>query len=106
MPAGILTNNFLSWNKFHPQALHVLWTDEDNDQLIKMHYPEFVELYTSALLTKVQRADIARVVYLHRYGGVYVDLDYEARADLFANLPETTAGIFVVRSPTLLNEVR
>lgn len=89
----------------HPDALHVLWTDEDNDELVKTHYREFESLYFSRLLTKVQRADIARIMYLHRYGGVYVDLDYEARKPLFEHLPDTKAGIMVVRSPTMLNEV-
>lgn len=105
IPVGLLTANFISWSTHHPTALHVLWTNEDNHAMMRAHYPELAPLYFSPLLTPVQQSDVARVAYLHRYGGVYADLDYEARTDLFANLPETEARILIARSPTLLNEV-
>jgi hypothetical protein len=105
LPLGVLTSNFISWSQKHGDALHVLWTDEDNDRLVKEHYQDFQALYFNTLLSKVQRSDIARIMYLHRYGGVYVDLDYEARENLFAHLPDTKAEILIVRSPTMLQAV-
>ena len=105
IPLGQMTSNFVSWSRYHPDALHVLWTDEDNREFMRRFYPEFVATYWSPLLTNVQRADLARVLYLHRYGGLYADLDYEARANVLEALPKTAAKIFVVRSPTLMNEV-
>jgi hypothetical protein len=105
IPLGQMTDNFLSWSRHHPEALHVLWTDECNRAFVRRFYPEFEGTYWSPLLTNVQRADLARVLYLHRYGGLYADLDYEARANVFEALPKTAAKIFVVRSPTLMNEV-
>lgn len=100
--------NFDSWDKFHDNGLHVLWGDDENLVFLERYYPEFVELYHNLVLN-IQRTDLVRVLYLHRYGGVYVDLDYEAHADIFEHLPTTDAGetpeVMVVGSPVLLNEV-
>lgn len=105
VPLGQMTTNFVSWSRMHPDALHIMWNDEENREMVHRHYPEFEAFYWSPLLTNVQRADLARVLYLHLYGGLYADLDYEARADVFAALPQTKAKMFVVRSPTLMHEV-
>ena len=127
IPAGKMTSNFITWSKYHPGALHVLWTDEDNLLMVEKHYKEFLETY-KMLPMEVMRSDMARVLYMvrdqrffiplsgvdvlidffspqHRYGGLYVDLDYEAKSDLFSQLPKTEAQIYVVESPTLMNEV-
>ncbi len=104
IPLGQMRVNFGTWSSFHPNALHVLWTDEDNLKLVTDLYPEFLETY-NILPMNVMRADMARLLYIHRYGGLYVDLDYEAKANVFEKLPNTDAEIFVVESPTLMNEV-
>lgn len=100
--------NFDSWDKYHANALHVLWSDDENLVFLNRYYPEFVNLYKELVLN-IQRTDLVRVLYLHRYGGVYIDLDYEAHADIFNHLPTTDDGatpeVMVVGSPVLLNEV-
>ena len=65
-----------SWLKKNPDWDYKLWTDEDNRNLIKNHYPEYLDLYDSYEVG-VSRADIARYFYMHKYGGVYVDLDFK-----------------------------
>jgi len=90
-----------SWDKYHPDALHVLWTDDDNDELIRLYYPHYYQTYKTLALV-IQQCDFARLLYLHRYGGVYADLDYEAHTNIFEHLP--VADIMVVESPVLLNE--
>ena len=52
----------------------ILWTDEMIIKLINEHYPNFYKIYNSAI-TGVQRGDIARIMILYHYGGVYIDLD-------------------------------
>jgi len=54
-----------------------LWTDADNQRLVDDFYPELAAQYASCP-HGIQRADIARCLILHRYGGVYADLDVEA----------------------------
>lgn len=52
-----------------------LWTDEDNRRLIAEHYPWFLSVY-DGYDTHIKRVDAARYFILHRYGGVYADLDF------------------------------
>jgi mannosyltransferase OCH1-like enzyme len=51
-----------------------LWTDHDNRALIQEHYPWFLAQF-DAYPHGIQRADAVRYFILHRYGGVYADLD-------------------------------
>lgn len=65
-----------SWRRHHPNWEFRLWTDADNDRLIAEHYPQFLPYCRSATPT-ILRVDLVRLAYLHRFGGVYADLDYE-----------------------------
>ena len=56
------------------------------------------------LLRPIHKVDLVRLLYLHRYGGVYADLDYEAHANIFDHLP-TKSDIFIVNCPVIINEV-
>lgn len=49
------------------------WTDEDNERLIRTKYPEFQDFYKE--LTPVEKSDFCRYLYIHQYGGVYLDID-------------------------------
>jgi mannosyltransferase OCH1-like enzyme len=53
-----------------------LWNDRDNLALMERHFPQF-----SARFENIQRgvvkADIARCLYMHAYGGLYLDTDYK-----------------------------
>jgi mannosyltransferase OCH1-like enzyme len=64
-----------SWREHHPEWQHILWTDEDNRSLVACQYPEFLPGY-DAIPYGVRKADFCRFLYMHRYGGVYVDLDF------------------------------
>lgn len=65
-----------SWKVRHPHWEYMLWTDEDNRALIEEHYSWFLPHYDS-LPTKIQKVDAVRYFILHRFGGLYVDLDFE-----------------------------
>jgi mannosyltransferase OCH1-like enzyme len=60
----------------HPGWEYRLWTDEDNLELVKHHYPGFLKIYTE-LPKNIMRADAIRYLIMHHIGGVYLDLDYE-----------------------------
>jgi mannosyltransferase OCH1-like enzyme len=61
---------------------------------MKRFYPEFEQAYWSDILSNVQRADLARVLYLHQYSGLYADIDYEAKSNVFESLPKTSKSSF------------
>lgn len=58
----------------HPDWEYKYWSDEDNRKLIEEHYSWFLPTYDKYAYP-IQRADVARYFYMHKYGGVYLDLD-------------------------------
>lgn len=64
------------WRELHPSYEYRLWTDADNDAFVRQQFPDYYRLYRS-FSREIYRADLARCLYLWRFGGVYVDLDVE-----------------------------
>lgn len=64
-----------SWRDAHPGWEYRFWTDEDNERLVRDHYPSFAEDF-AAIDRGVVKSDVARALYLHRHGGMYADLDF------------------------------
>ena len=58
-----------------------LTTDEDNRAFVAEHYPWFLSTY-DALPYPIMRADAVRYCLLHKYGGLYLDLDIELTGSL------------------------
>jgi mannosyltransferase OCH1-like enzyme len=65
-----------SWPHYQEAWDYRLWTDLALRQLIVEHYPWFLPIYDN-YPKPIQRVDAARYFILHRYGGVYADLDFE-----------------------------
>jgi len=57
---------------------YVLWSKDAVDALVRTEYPHLWGTYKS-YPRWVQRADMARYAILHKYGGLYADLDVMAR---------------------------
>lgn len=76
-----------SWKTKNPDWEYKLWTNLDNFKLIRDHYPEFLELYNS-YSKDINRADMARYFYMHKYGGIYADLDFQC----LKNMDDLVAG--------------
>ena len=68
-----------AWKQLHADYQYMLWTDEQLRQLIADDYPWLLETY-DAYPHDTQRWDASRFAILHKYGGVYADLDIQARA--------------------------
>ena len=67
-----LPKKFEEWSrscrKMHPDWEWVLWTNEDNHDLVKKYAPWFLETY-EALESEILRADSVRNIYMHVFGG-------------------------------------
>jgi inositol phosphorylceramide mannosyltransferase catalytic subunit len=63
--------------KMNPGWEYVLLTDEDNERIVKEHFPDFYPHFM-AFPHPIQRADAVRYCVMYLYGGIYLDLDYEA----------------------------
>lgn len=86
MPARFREST-VSWRQNHPGWTYILWEPEAIDQLIREHYPAIWDLYRR-YPEWIQRADASRYLILHRYGGIYSDLDILCRrswADLLCH---------------------
>ncbi|KAF5344111.1 hypothetical protein D9758_008842 [Tetrapyrgos nigripes] len=57
-----------------PDYEYRLWTDESSRQFIADHYPWFLDTF-DGYQYNIQRADAIRYFVLHKYGGIYLDLD-------------------------------
>lgn len=68
-----------SWKRHNPDWEYRFWTDEDLNRFVQTEYPEMLALYMD-VPRPVQRADIARYLLLHKYGGIYADIDTECHA--------------------------
>ncbi|CAH6421245.1 DXD sugar-binding motif protein [uncultured virus] len=80
------------WKRLHPLWRHCLWTDEDNRRLVERRYAWFLPIY-DGYEHNICRVDAARYFILHRYGGVYADLDAKPLRpfDALVDQPQTRA---------------
>ncbi|KAI2505201.1 glycosyltransferase [Fragilaria crotonensis] len=73
-----LPENFRMWRdecqRLNPCWEFRLWTDEDNLDLVRTSFPELLPTYEGYNLN-IKRIDAARFMMLHKFGGVYMDLD-------------------------------
>ena len=71
-----------SWREgcmtLNPGWKWMLWSDADNRRLIADHYPWFLSVYDGYMERgfSISRVDAARLFILHRFGGVYMDMDF------------------------------
>ncbi|KAG8461561.1 hypothetical protein KFE25_001165 [Diacronema lutheri] len=63
-----------TWQRMNPGYKYMLWTDRELRELIENHYAWFLPVYL-AYPHNIQRSDSSRYFLLHRYGGIYADLD-------------------------------
>ena len=69
---GALPGRFSEWShscrQAHPDWEWVLWTNEDNLELVERYAPWFMDAYEE-LPSEILRADAARNIYMHVFGG-------------------------------------
>lgn len=63
-----------AWINHHPNAIYIQWTDVMLRDLISTHYPFFLTRYDSYYHDN-ERVDTGRTFILHRYGGIYSDMN-------------------------------
>ena len=93
-----------SWSLLNPNLLHIIWNKTQIIQLIKTYYSEFYELFHT-YKHEIQRCDFARYCILHRYGGLYVDMDYKCKKSFEQVFREwNQQDIYCVETPNTINE--
>ena len=84
-----------SWIDNFPDFEYKFWNDEEIEALVKDHYPEYWDMYSS-FPVHIMQIDFARFCMLHKYGGIYADLDYFCYQNFYNDL---TDGVYVVENP-------
>lgn len=92
-----------SWKRWHPESdvLHVLWNGVASARFLQRFYPSQMHLFCS-LLSEAQRCDYLRLLLLHHYGGVYVDIDQECLGPFLRTWSST--GLYLLQSPLFTEE--
>jgi len=62
--------------ELNPDWSYKLWTDKENDEFVRKEFPEFYGIF-SLFPRSIMKADVIRYLLMFRFGGVYLDLDYE-----------------------------
>jgi len=83
-----------SWKDNFSEFEFKFWNDEDIRNLVKSDYSKFLDLYDN-LPHKIMRIDFSRFCMLHKYGGIYVDMDIYCYKNFYDNLIE---DIYIVES--------
>lgn len=83
-----------SWEGNFPGFNFMLWNDEDNRSLVKNDYPSFLELYDS-FPHHIMRVDFIRFCILHKYGGIYSDMDIYCYKNFYDHLVE---DVYIIES--------
>jgi len=86
-----------SWiQNFDEGFEHRLWTDEDIDDLIHTHYPQYAEMY-DAFPVHIMQIDFVRFAIMHHCGGIYADMDYFCYSNFYDELSHVP--VHVVENP-------
>jgi hypothetical protein len=65
-----------SWLEHFPEGeyKHIYWSNEETIDVVHTYYPEFKQTFDSFPMD-VLRWDFSRYCIMHKYGGIYADLD-------------------------------
>lgn len=66
-----------TWKRDYPEWKYILWDNTSMNQLIENDYPQYKSIYKS-FEYNIQRWDAIRYLILYKFGGMYVDFDYES----------------------------
>ena len=85
-----------SWQSQFPDFEHKLWNDGDDiDNLVEQHYPQYYDTYSSFPL-HIMKIDFARFCILHKYGGIYADMDVYCYKNFYNEL---TNKVYIQQAP-------
>lgn len=87
-----------SWKIKNPTWYHIEWDQYMADKLAKTFYPEHYDMYKSYEYS-IQRCDTIRYMFLHRYGGIYADMDYYCNKPFDDVFSKFKGNFYLVSSP-------
>ncbi len=91
-----------SWQKFNPDWEYILWDEESIKNLDIKDFNVYIKTINPGY-----RSDILRYIILNKYGGLYVDTDFECLKSIPSNILKYKfiAGIMFGAKPCLGNSI-
>ena len=87
-----------SWINKNPDWFYVSWCLDKCNKLVKKYYPQHLDMYR-AYSYDIQRCDVIRYFILHRYGGLYADMDYFCNKSWNDTQNVYTKDLYLVETP-------
>tara|TARA_Y100000389_G_scaffold33979_1_gene28905 strand:- start:2046 stop:2879 length:834 start_codon:yes stop_codon:yes gene_type:complete len=87
-----------SWINKNPKWFYASWNLEKCEKLVKDFYPQHLEMYKKYPYI-IQKCDAVRYFILHRYGGLYADMDYFCNKPWDEVIKKYPGDIYVVETP-------
>ena len=91
-----------SWLIKNPEWTYVCWNLERCKELVKRHYAHHREMYDNYHY-QIQRCDTVRYFMLHRYGGLYADMDYYCNKPWNEVMKIYRNDIYLVETPNKMS---
>lgn len=78
-----------SWYNHFPtnEFTHMFWSDDDLNDLARDSFQPYWEMYQSFPF-HIMRIDIARYMMLHKFGGIFADMDYYCYKNFYTNIKD------------------
>ena len=90
-----------SWVTKNSSWTYMCWGLDRCREFMKHCYPQHIEMYDSYLY-HIQRCDAVRYFILHRYGGLYADMDYFCNRPWNEVMERYPKDIYLVETPNKL----
>lgn len=74
------------------------------NEFVQTHYPEFWDTFWE-LPYSIERVDILKYLWLHRYGGIYMDMDFIVSKEFSSYVEDLTAPLMVLSSSNMENVI-
>lgn len=87
-----------SWKMNHKDWKYVLWDEIMGDNLMKNHFTHYFDLYKNVKYP-IMKIDILRYCILYKFGGMYVDMDYNCLNNFDNYLMENQYEIYLNEQP-------
>ena len=87
-----------SWIVKNPNWTYICWNLDRCNELVKKHYLHHKEMYENYIYV-IQKCDTVRYFILHRYGGLYADMDYYCLRSWDQVIKDFPGDFYLVETP-------
>lgn len=84
-----------SWSTHYPDFERRIWNDQEIDDLVRQYYPKYWEMYNN-FPAHIMKIDFVRFCFLHRYGGIYADMDMFCYKNFYNELQDQ---VYLLENP-------